>query len=123
MGFLDDIIVKPLSNGRDWELQNEVKYATRAGEVIYIYGGFITDFASIPRPFRNLFSPDTGKHRRAAVVHDYLYRTATEKYTRAEADKIFLEIMEDDGVSWFTRMALYRAVRIGGSGSFVERTV
>jgi len=121
--FLDEIIVRPMPNGKDWEVQNEIKYATATSKVIYVAAGFITDFASIPKLFRIMFSPATGKHRRAALVHDWIYRTDDCKYTRKEADMIFLEIMELDDVGWFTKTMLYRAVRMGGGFSYVERTV
>jgi len=40
-----------------------------------------------------------------------------------EDDMIFLEIMELDGVGWFTKTMLCRAARMGGGFSHVERTV
>jgi hypothetical protein len=96
--------------------------------------GFRTDFASIPRPFRNLFSP-TGRYGKAAVVHDGLYNDVfisellidegtgdvyENHYhpTRAESDGIFLEAMKVLQVGWWTRTIVYLAVRIGGGGSF-----
>ena len=42
--------------------------------VVEIPNGFITDFASVPRLFWNIFPP-IGNYRNAAIVHDYLYRT------------------------------------------------
>lgn len=94
--------------------------------------GFRTDFASIPKPFRNIFSP-TGPYGKIAVVHDWLYNhgyitqwggdpeTLTEyeihlNVTRKKADDILLEGMEVLGVGRFTRYSVYWAVRIGGSG-------
>lgn len=95
---------------------------------------FRTDFASIPRPFRNIFSP-TGRYGKAAVVHDGLYNDVhisellidegtgdvyENHYhpTRKEADDIFLEAMKVLGVGWWTRTTVYLSVRIGGRGSF-----
>jgi hypothetical protein len=96
--------------------------------------GFRTDFASIPRPFRNFFSP-FGDYGKAAVLHDGLYNevwishllieeltgdTYERHYhpTRKEADDIFKEAMEVLGVGWWTRITIYSAVRIGGRGKF-----
>ena len=88
--------------------------------------GFETDLASVPRAFRGLI-PATGPWQRAAVIHDYLYKTqgATLPPTllrgrtpRKTADDIFLEAMEAAGVAWITRSAIYRAVRIGGNGGW-----
>ncbi len=74
--------------------------------------GFKTDFASIPRLLWWIFPPATGKHRRAAVVHDYLYRY--QELPRKQSDDAFLELMFNDGVNWFSRYIIYLGVRIGG---------
>jgi hypothetical protein len=99
---------------------------------IRVPAGFRTDFASVPRPFRNLFSP-AGTYGKAAVIHDYLYNDGyvTEmlidsetgdtyerhiNVSRKEADDIFLEGMIVLGVGWWTRTLIYRAIRFGGRG-------
>jgi hypothetical protein len=88
--------------------------------------GFETDFASVPRPWRALI-PASGPWNRAAVVHDYLYKTQGKTIPRSllrgrtlrkVADDIFLEAMEAAGVDWLTRSAMYRAVRVGGNGGW-----
>lgn len=122
MNFLDRIIVRPLPNGKDWELQEKLRYSANDGRLISIPKGFISDFASIPKFFRRLYQPATGKHRRAALVHDYLYRTPTVDFTKEESDNIFLEIMKADGVSSFNRYVLHKAVAIFGGGSYMKRT-
>ena len=121
MSFIDEVIVKPLPDGICWELQHEVRYALPDGRVVYIPAGFNTDFASVPWFFRRIFQPATGKHRRGALVHDYIYRTVTEHYTKEEADQIFLDIMLEDGYSSWRAHTMYRAVKIGGSSSFKDR--
>lgn len=73
--------------------------------------GFITDLASIPQPFRGVFNVN-GLLRAPAVIHDWLY--CSQRYSRAEADAIFLEAMEARGISWVTRYAAYSAVRSFG---------
>ncbi|MCK5602323.1 DUF1353 domain-containing protein [Candidatus Pacearchaeota archaeon] len=78
---------------------------------IVIPKGFITDGASIPRIFWPVFPP-FGQYFNAAVEHDYLYSITYQ--TRKEGDKIFLEQMKNDGVKWFTRKMIYRAVRMFG---------
>jgi hypothetical protein len=70
----------------------------------------VTDFASIQRAFWRVLPPP-GKYNRAAVVYDFLYRVATIPVTRAEADAVFRDAMEDLGVGWFTRHTMDRAVR------------
>lgn len=119
--FLDKVIVSPLLNGKDWELQYEVRVTIKDGQVIYIPAGFITDFASIPWFFRRMFQPATGRHRRAALVHDYLFRTASEPFTFSECNTIFNNIMITDGTVEWKRKLIYNGVRFGGRSSYVDR--
>jgi len=54
----------------------------------------------------------SGPHIRAAFIHDILY--AAELFPRDECDDIFLELMKEHGVGWFTRNSMYLAVRMVG---------
>ena len=119
--FLDKIIVWPMSDGVNWELQHEVRYVTKDGRVIYIPAGFVTDFASIPWFFRRLFQPATGKHRDGAVVHDWIFRTADCPFTFEEANDIFNDIMVLRNTTNWKRALIYKGVQLGGRSSFVER--
>lgn len=95
-------------------LLRSLDYKTHQGIYISVPKGFETDFASIPRIFRIFFSK-TGKYRDAAVLHDYLYKyQGFGFWSRAGADKVFLQAMQDLGVGWTTRHAIHKAVRIGG---------
>ena len=114
--------VRALPDGENWQLLREVQYVTGWGLVITIPATFVTDFASVPRILWRIAPPATGKHIRAALVHDWLYRTPGVNVTRAQADGIFLAIMEMDGVAWATRQALYMGVRVGGASSFKTRS-
>lgn len=86
----------------------------------------VTDLASIPRPAWDLLPPD-GPYVKAAIPHDFLYRTKGTGiwrgrcwitkpggYTRLEADQVLNDAMELLGVEPATRLAIYEAVRIGG---------
>ena len=84
-----------------------------AGRTITIDSGFETDLASIPRSFHWLI-PVNGKHRLAAIVHDWLYAKAPAWCTRKVADQVLLEAMKALGESWWRRTAMYTAVRAGG---------
>jgi len=77
---------------------------------VRVPAGFRTDFASIPRLFWRVFNP-SGRWRRAAVIHDYLYSHAAH-CPRFLADAIFRHVMWQDGVGWFSRCAIYYAVRL-----------
>jgi len=120
-GFLDPVDVRALPDGKNWLVLHEVRYATRMGRVIYVPADFITDFASIPWFFRRLFQPATGKHRRAALVHDWIYRTPDLRIDKSEADSIFRDIMLGDGLSEWKVWLMYNAVRFGGAGSYKPR--
>lgn len=86
--------------------------------LIHVPTGFVTDFASIPRIFR-CFAPKHGPGlRRAAVVHDYLYRTKNTGYTRAQADEIYRAIMRSTGASPVRRENRYFWVRLLGGSSY-----
>ena len=79
--------------------------------IVKVPTGFDTDFASVPRlPF--MYWLLGGRANHAAVIHDYLYRTAL--VTRAEADRVFVEAAEVEGVSWPARWTMWTGLRVGG---------
>lgn len=97
---------------------------------IEIPGGFRYDGASVPRLLWSLsgISPD-GLHRAAALVHDWLYVHSGElpgdsfrkngvecdvPWTRAQADKLFANLLALSGVGKLRRRLMYLAVRAGG---------
>jgi hypothetical protein len=69
---------------------------------------FITDFASVPRPFRWLI-PKSGEYNMATVVHDRLCQTPN--YPRKQADAVFLEALRVLRVARWKRVVLYLGVR------------
>jgi hypothetical protein len=79
--------------------------------------GFVTDFASIPRPFWSLLPPD-GEYTYPAVVHDYLYWTQTRP--RDMADRILEFGMEDLHVKGVTIATIYNAVRLFGGSAWED---
>lgn len=95
----------------DWKLEERLVYKSDLWpNQIIVPAGFVTDLASIPRLFRPLI-PQNGKHRLAAIVHDYLCREWNAAH-RPLADRIFLEAMELLGVRWWRRKAMYYAVAL-----------
>lgn len=115
--FLDPLILEYV-DGRSWKLVNDFDYHTDVYEhqPIRIPAGFLTDFASVPKVLWNLMPP-TGRYGKAAVVHDYLYRTQGQA-TKAEADSVFLEAMTALGVGWWTRNTMYQGVKRFGSHAY-----
>jgi len=120
--FLDPLDVRDLGDGENWMLLAEMRYVTSSGDVIYVPAGFVTDFASVPWFFRRLIPPATGRYRRAASLHDYIYRETTLDIPRGVGDEIFLEAMIADGVPEWQRTTMYHAVDKFGGSSYRKRT-
>ncbi len=87
----------------------------KTGIRIKVPSGFRTDLASVPRPMWSILPP-FGKHSRAAIIHDYLYRTngLAGKLTRAQCDRIFYQIMRHNRVAIHRAWLMWLGVRIGG---------
>jgi hypothetical protein len=105
---------------KKWKLLLSFKYTTLITGKPYridVPKGFVNDLASIPRIFQTIV-PKIGKHRGAAVVHDYLYgkkgKLSNQTFTRKQCDQIFLEGMKTAGVRFTRRWVMYQAVRAGG---------
>lgn len=112
-------------DGDHWKLLSPLIYVRDNGEQVRALDGFVTDFASTPRPVWWLMPP-SDEYTPAAVTHDWLYRmhTLEKKFdvwppavrccTRKEADNIFLEAMAVLGVARWKRVAMWAAVRAFG---------
>jgi len=87
------------------------------GVSVEVLGGFVTDFASIPRLLWSL-APPHGTYTRAAIVHDYLYWV--QDCTRGEADAILLDAMEESDVWAPLRYAIYLGVRLFGWNAWAD---
>lgn len=112
--FTNVLVVSPLGDGKSWYIRDPFGYAIgseESSDVIDVEVGFMTDFASVPRPFWWLF-PRWGRYGNAAVIHDYLYWERSRR--RSESDAIFLDAMRVLEVGRVTRTLLYLAVRAGG---------
>lgn len=120
--FEDALDVRPLDDGRNWLVLEDFFYATdvimASGKRVTVPKGFVTDFASIPKVLWGIVGgPADGKYRKAAVIHDFLYRTAGLA-TRPQADAVLLEAMTVSGCSWWERHVIYYGVRFGGGASY-----
>ncbi|MBU8921770.1 MAG: DUF1353 domain-containing protein [Bacteroidales bacterium] len=105
-----DIGTKP----EQWILTEACIYQSAlTPDLIVVRAGFETDLASIPRIAR-FFIVKNGRHRAAAIVHDYLCRLKLD-FSRVRADKIFLEAMKLRGVPRIRRRLMYWAVRANTS--------
>lgn len=91
---------------------------------IYVRKGFLTDGASVPRPF-SAFVHRLGRHGKAAILHDWLYTWPewVETYdeyidgardARHAADLVFWEAMQTLKVPKHRAFIIYYAVRLFG---------
>jgi hypothetical protein len=84
-------IVVAFGDNRDWIVLQPMPYQIgRTGLSVIVPAGFVTDYASIPRPLWVMYAPHD-RYSRAAVVHDYLYWS--QRCTREQADNIFMLAM------------------------------
>lgn len=76
--------------------------------------GFLTDIASVPKPFRPLIDngEKDGRMRRAAIFHDGIY--ATHWLSRKLGDKLFSEILKQERYPSIKNCACYSTVKIFG---------
>lgn len=103
-----------------WELNKPLLYCVghaNSNDKIEVPKGFITDFASIPRPVR-FFFPTWQITGRPPVIHDWLY--ASHQRSRKEADEIFYEAMIAAGYDVPRAWLQYRAVRAGGVNGYTN---
>jgi hypothetical protein len=97
-----------------WHLEQPYTRKTSIGTVT-VPQRFVWDGASVPRVLWNIIPP-WGSYSGAALVHDWLYRTrtscagSTKTITKKEADRVFYELMLEDGVrksrAWVMRQAV-----------------
>jgi len=86
-GFTSLLTVSPLSDGKSWWLRTPFGYDVGregSGDSVELPVGFVTDFASIPRPLWILL-PKWGRYGNAAVVHDFLTGSSCGRGARQTA--------------------------------------
>jgi len=78
---------------------------------IIVPKGYETDFASIPQFLKDRIDVN-GKHREAAIVHDYLCTNGADiGVTQKQADLVFNEAMTVLEVNRIIRWLMFNAVR------------
>jgi hypothetical protein len=108
--------ISPFADQTTWLLTRPFRYQILdTNLVIDVPVGFVTDFASIPRPLWALASPH-GFYSRASIIHDFLYWD--QRCTREQADRIMLIAMQESAVGFAERQAIYAGVRAGGQSSW-----
>jgi hypothetical protein len=112
-------LLRDISEGEDpkfiLEEDVEIVYSYRRKHyIVVIPKGFITDFASIPKIFRNWLSNVSG-YNKCYLLHDFQYSILSqEKHSRANSDNILRENLDWCNMNMLDRNAVYFAVRIAG---------
>lgn len=102
--------------GEVYTLLEEIRF----GELT-VPAGFRSDGASVPRFFwRVVFPPGDPKALRAAFLHDYIYATHPECWSREDGDRAFLAMMIHDGVAVPRALLAYYGVRLFGRKAWKE---
>lgn len=98
--------------GKDfqWILRTDLVYLSDLVGRIIVPAGFVTDLASIPKWVPRWICDPNGRHRPAAIVHDYLVRLTG--FDRPTADKVFLEAMKNLEEQPWRAYLMYAAVRM-----------
>ncbi len=97
-------------SGREFCLLTPLAYKGNEQEFT-VPAGFSTDLASTPWFMGWLIRGVSEKRDKAAILHDYFYRTHPAGVTREDADRIFLRAMIEDGATLWRAWVMYRAVR------------
>lgn len=109
--FMTELVTRTVDDGHEQLTVPLVFASSVLGREICVPVGFVTDLASVPRlPFVYVLTGGTAK--KAAVVHDYLYRE--QCCTRREADAVFSEAMKASGQPWWRRTLMWAGVRLFG---------
>jgi len=113
-------LVRGFADGSNWMLQSPLihEIGKDSPYIVIVPRGFVTDFASIPKPLQILRGsvPITDRYGNAAAVHDYLYWR--QDCTREESDNILAITMREAGVSLLERTLVYQGVRQFGQSAW-----
>lgn len=117
---MKDVAAKPFSNlyvKIDSKIHGELTRPMLFNHkhiLIKIPQRFKTDFVTVPQFFWWYVYP-TGLLVKPAVLHDYLYSKECKlRYSRKDADKLFLLAMKLVNINWFKRHIAYYSVRLFG---------
>jgi hypothetical protein len=104
-------------NGHDAILMEDMAYQIGdTSERIIVPAGFVTDWASIPRPLWTFGLAPFGQYTRAAIIHDYLYWS--HKCTRDQANRLLVIAMKESEVGAFDVGIIYGGVSAGGGSAW-----
>lgn len=127
MPFTQQTVLIRTSDGKNDVVCEDFYFSSKI-DLYRIPTGSTTDGLSIPRIIQNVVPASGNASWLAGVLHDAAYRNFLEicvngkwiraNLTQAEADSLFLEAMESQGVSWLLRKTIYFALRAFGKAAF-----
>ena len=109
MPFLSELVITEAGDN-NWKLTAPLRY-TAAYQSFEIPTKAETDFASVPVLFQWRI-PRSGRYTKAAVLHDFLWRTPVDGVSRGDADGIFRRSMRELGVPFLRRWLMWAGVRV-----------
>lgn len=108
MPFTTDLVAQQVGD-ENWRPVEPLRYQGNR-QTFEVPKDFVTDFASVPLPIRWLI-PKSGRHSKAAVLHDYLWRHQSRPTTYADADGLFRRALYDLKVPLLRRWVMWGGVR------------
>lgn len=120
--WFDKLVLRKISGTHTWRVEKEFRVEVKLydGMSIIVPRDFKTDLASVPQLLWSIF-PKSGVYTEASVVHDYLYSGMSSCSKRSAADKIFVDMCKELGVSDLRANLMYLGIRIFGGKRFVKK--
>ena len=118
--------VQTQTGPEEWTLQQDFRVRINGYNVI-IPTGFSYDGASAPLGW--LIAPMGGHYPTAALLHDYFYSNLNDGTPhpaapdRKDADRIFLQVMQQHQVKPLVRVFMWLAVRWFGGAAWIKELV
>lgn len=107
--YLDDLLLKDVGDGRQFELLEQYRYVDPSQTVWAVPKGAIVNGASIPSYLWSLVGgPWEGKYRNASVIHDYFFDR--KQYDSDSVHRVFYDAMITSGVAPVRAKLMYFAV-------------
>ena len=101
-------------------LESTTLWVDDDGALITVPKTFVSDLASIPW-FVGFMLSRLGKHQRAAILHDWLYRNRVN--SKGYCDRQFNNAMIFDGVARWRRVSIIAGLKIGGRLSWHTKSI
>lgn len=98
-----------------WEVSEDLHFVLSTGQHVTVPHKFLTDLSSVPR-FLWSFFPPFGEFLKAAILHDYLYKTRI--VSRKQADYEMLYLSNQLNKNKKDNYIRYYAVRFFGSKAY-----